>query len=115
FAGGNDGSGNDSDIVDAYDTSLTRSTPTALSVARRNLAGVSVRNYAVFAGGGYSLVYEDTVDAYTPQASLTILYVPIGTKYKFGESEEIATTNEITVRVPLTGYIKFKSGVIRNG
>jgi hypothetical protein len=49
-----------------------------------------------------------------PPDSVARLYMPIGTKYKFGESEETATTNEITVPVPITGYIKFKNGVISN-
>ena len=60
FAGG---SGN-SNVVDAYDTSLTRSTPTALSVARRSLAGASVRAYALFAGGSASGDASNVVDAY---------------------------------------------------
>ncbi len=66
FAGGHDGSY--SDTVDAYNASLTRTTPTALSSVRRNLAGASVGNYALFAGG-YGGSYRDTVDAY--DASLT--------------------------------------------
>ena len=98
------------DTVDAYDTSLTRSTPTALSVERRNLAGASVGNYALFAGGEYGF-YSNTVDAYY-FGPVARLYMPIGTKYKFGESEEVATTNEIIVPVPLTGYIKYESGVV---
>jgi hypothetical protein len=101
--------------VDAYDISLIRSTPTALFVRRSNLAGASVGNYALFAGGyGVSPTYKHTVDVYTPQIPVVRLYMPIGTKYKFGESEETATTNEITVPVPVTGYIKFKNGVISN-
>ena len=114
FAGGYDGG--DKSTVDAYDVSLVRSTPTVLSEARRYLAGASVGDYALFAGGiSGTGGYRDTVDAYTLQGPVTILNMPIGTKYKFGESEETATTNEITVPVPLTGYIKFKNGVIRNG
>jgi hypothetical protein len=112
FAGGYDGS-DYHDTVDAYDTSLTRSTPTALSVARECLAGASVGDCALFAGGYDGSDYHDTVDAYS--VPVARLYMPIGTKYKFGENEETATTNEITVPVPLTGYIKFKNGVIRNG
>ena len=38
-------------------------TATALSVARRYLAGASVGNYALF-GGGYAGSYTDVVDAY---------------------------------------------------
>ena len=52
-----------SSTVDAYDTSLTRSTPTTLSEARRDLAGASVGGYALFAGGAHSSNYS-TVDAY---------------------------------------------------
>jgi hypothetical protein len=111
FAGGSGSSPTYKDTVDAYDTSLTRSTPTALSVARGRLAGASVGNYALFAGG-YDGSYYNTVDAYTSPVPEARLYMPIGTKYKFGTSEETATTNEITVPVPLTGYIKYKSGVV---
>ena len=115
FAGGWGDDGYSS-TIDAYNTDLVHSTPATLSVARCDFAGASVGDYALFAGGqdddGY---HRDTVDAYTPQVSVAMLYVPVGTKYKFGESEETATTNEITVPVPLTGYIKFKNGVIRNG
>jgi len=53
-----------SSVVDAYDTSLTRSTPTALSEARYNLAATSVGGYALF-GGGYTGSYLAVVDAYT--------------------------------------------------
>ena len=104
-----------SDTVDAYDISLTRSTPTPLSEARMELAGASVGDYALFAGGYDGTSYFTTVDAYglpVPPVPVARLYMPIGTKYKFGESEETATTNEITVPVPLTGYIKYKSGVV---
>ena len=112
FAGG---SGDDgySSTVDAYDASLVRSTPTALSVARNFLVGVSVGNYALFAGGWGGGSYSSTVDAYH-SVLVARLYMPIGTKYKFGESEETAESNEITVPVPITGYIKFRNGVIRN-
>ena len=51
-------------------TSFTRSTPTALSTARGNLAGASVGNYALFAGGKIdNSSYVATVDAY--DSSLT--------------------------------------------
>ena len=43
-------------------TSFTRSTPAGLSTARSYLAGASVGNYALFAGGNSS----STVDAYIP-------------------------------------------------
>ena len=50
-----------SDVVDAYDSSLTRTTPTPLSAARYNLAATTVGDYALFGGGSSSNV----VDAYT--------------------------------------------------
>ena len=43
------------------DGELTRSTPTGLSAGRIYLAGASVGNYALFAGGSS---YGDRVDAY---------------------------------------------------
>ena len=50
-----------SDVVDAYDISLVRTTPTPLSQARRNLSATSIGDYALFGGGdGPSAV----VDAY---------------------------------------------------
>ena len=66
--------------VDAYDTSLTRTIPTALSEARDGLAATSVGNYALFGGGG-NRVYADgymyfvgtaTVDAYDTSLTRTI-------------------------------------------
>ena len=113
FAGGYGSSPTYKDTVDAYDASLVRSTPTVLSVARRYLAGASVGDYALFAGS-YGVGYSD-VDAYTPQISAARLYMPVGTKYKFGATEETAASVEITVPTPVTGYVKFKNGVIRNG
>ena len=44
-------------------TDIIRTNPTALSTARQNLAGASVGNYALFAGG-YGSSYVATVDAY---------------------------------------------------
>ena len=51
--------------VDAYDKSLTRSTPTALSDGRTNLAATSIGDYALFGGGNTTfLLYTNIVDAY---------------------------------------------------
>ena len=61
FAGGYTGSY--TDVVDAYDTSLTRTTPTVLSSGRFYLTATSVGNYALFAGGRGVPIYA-TVDAY---------------------------------------------------
>ena len=59
FGGGYDG--DSSNAVDAYDRSLTRSTPSPLSKARSLPAATTVGDYALFGGGGRN----DTVDAYT--------------------------------------------------
>lgn len=70
FAGGaEDGGQQDgsdgSAVVDVYDTSLTRSVATSLSVGRRNLFAASIGDYALFAGG-YDAdgSYSTVVDAY---------------------------------------------------
>lgn len=68
FAGGYKGNKDSTpayySIVDAYNTSLTRSTPTGLSQSRYSLAGASVGDYALFAGGKNSSTYSAAVDAY---------------------------------------------------
>ena len=60
FGGGNDSSY--SSVVDAYNSSLVRSTPTPLSSARGYLAATSIGDYALF-GGGYSSS-SSVVDVY---------------------------------------------------
>ena len=45
-------------------SSLTKSNPTGLSVARYQLVATSVGNYALF-GGGYASSYSYVVNAYT--------------------------------------------------
>ena len=62
-----------SDRVDAYDTSLTRTTPTALSRARYYLAATTVGDYALFGGGSTSSA-SNAVDAY--DTDLTKVTVP---------------------------------------
>ena len=52
---------------------------------------------------------------FSPGGDAITVFMPVGTKYKFGATEETATSVEITVPTPVTGYVKFKSGVIRNG
>ena len=65
FGGGSGDAPADKDTVDAYDYTLTRSTPTALSAARYSLAATTVGNYALFGGGfGDAPTNKDTVDAY---------------------------------------------------
>jgi hypothetical protein len=55
--------GSNTAVVDAYNTSLTRSTPTPLSVSRSSLAATSIGGYALF-GGGFSGTQQAVVDAY---------------------------------------------------
>lgn len=50
FAGGISGNGV-SAVIDAYNLSRTRTTPCTLSVARHLLSGMTVGQYAIFAGG----------------------------------------------------------------
>ena len=52
---------------------------------------------------------------FSPGDGAITVFMPVGTKYKFGATEETATSVEITVQTPVTGYVKFKNGVIRNG
>ena len=62
FAGG----GSYPVIIDVYDTSLTRTTPTELSQGRYGLAATTVGNYALF-GGGFAylgLVYDEYIGEY---------------------------------------------------
>ena len=69
--GGGWGSGNAKfSTVDAYNTSLTRTTPTALSVERGASAATTVGNYALF-GGGYGSDPLSTVDAYDTSLTRT--------------------------------------------
>jgi hypothetical protein len=53
-----------SSVVDAYDSKLTRSTPTALSQGRYRLAATSIEGYALFGGGNAGYAFYSTVDAY---------------------------------------------------
>ena len=63
FGGGYDGS-SPSNVVDAYDSDLTRSIPTGLSQARDNLTATTVGNYALFGGGYGGSSLSNVVDAY---------------------------------------------------
>ena len=99
-------------IVDAYDTSLTRTIPTELSIARRDLAATTVGNYALF-GGGASFVsnaisQKTTVDAYDTSLTRTItteLSVPryklaattVGNYALFGGGEGLSSSPKKTV------------------
>ena len=61
FGGGNTGSV--SSVVNAYDTSLTRTTPTGLNTARSYLSAVPIGDYALFGGGDTGSV-SAVVDVY---------------------------------------------------
>ena len=69
FACGRNSSGSAIATVVAYNTSLTRSLPTMLSVARYSMGTTSLGDYAIFGGGYGSSGVVKTVDAY--DASLT--------------------------------------------
>ena len=71
FAGGNQSNTTSGykNTVDAYNASLTRSNPTSLSVARRDVSASHVGDLALFAGGRPSSGISDVVDVYN--ASLT--------------------------------------------
>lgn len=101
-----------SSTVDAYSTSLTRTTPTSLSVSRDDLAATTVGNYALFGGGQASSASYSTVDAY--QYINTVKVYP-NSIYKLGSmsEEQVSTTlQEIHVDPPITGYIKIKNTTI---
>jgi hypothetical protein len=74
FAGGTNNGTTVRDNVTAYNTSLTRSTPAVLGVARRNLAGsTGSQALAVFAGGannGFTTFYPH-VDGYNTSGART--------------------------------------------
>ena len=102
-----------SSVVDAYDTSLTRSTPTALSAARNYLAGASVGNYALF-GGGTTGSGSGVVDAYKNDYIRASL--PQGSSYNVNSINGIVTDSYklLDIYVPVTGWIKVKSGSFIN-
>ena len=89
-----------------------RPSPTALSVARDHLAGASVGDYALFAGGEIgTITYTPAVDAYTILATASFL-ITTGSKYKLNsDTEVVATANKIIeLQTPINGYIKYKGG-----
>lgn len=74
FAGGFAGS-TPTNIVEAYNSSLVKSTPSVLSQARTHFGGAHVGSYALFAGGSYgsnstaSQTKYSTVDTYNTSLS----------------------------------------------
>ena len=66
FAGGDTSlSPSYSKVVDAYDTSLTRTTANEMSAGRYYLAATTVGDYALFGGGRGADVRSAAVDVYT--------------------------------------------------
>ena len=90
--------------VDAYNTSLTRTTPTALSVARHRLTATTVGNYALFGSGSNGKSFQNTVDAYNTSLTRTtptalsvarecLAATTVGNYALFGGGGSISDTN----------------------
>lgn len=69
FGGGDISADDQTSLIEAYNESLTRSTPTPLSSARSLLAATKTGNYALFCCGQYHNLKMPTTDAY--DSSLT--------------------------------------------
>ena len=119
FGGGYDGS-YPSNVVDAYDSDLTRSTPTELSQARDNLTAITVApaggsspqsGYALFGGGYDGSSLSNVVDAYNPFHDIQVFPE---TKYSFNGSEEqtSSTWQTLTIQGEVIGYIKVKDATV---
>jgi hypothetical protein len=57
--------------VNAYDISLTRTIPTALSVARRELPAITLGDFAIFGGGHSAYGASSVVDIYDTSLTRT--------------------------------------------
>lgn len=107
--------------VDAYDKSLTRTTPTALSTARYYLSGTTVGGYALFAGGtavgSSSYTASKVVNSY--DASLTRGAVTSLSVARFGMSATTVGDNalfaggETNDRVPSAVVDAYSSSLTR--
>ena len=60
-----------SNIVDAYDLTLSMSQPNPLSVSRQDLAAAPVSEYILFGGGYGNGSYQNVIDAYNSSLVLT--------------------------------------------
>lgn len=112
FAGGQTGGSNsESDVVDAYDTTLAICSLPKLSVARRELAGATAGASAIFAGGFGAFSGKDDVDAYKIAYGLNVT-IPAWSKYMIDgiTSEEQFTQTDTQISGlsdnPFNGYIK---------
>lgn len=83
--------------VDAYDTSLTHTTPTELSAARERLAAASVGDYILFAGGKERANFFDVVDAYDANLTRTT-------------PTELSVARHEIAAVAINGYAVFGGG-----
>ena len=112
FGGGSNSSYVPTATVDAYNTSLTRITPTELSQARKYLAATNIGGYVLFGGGEASSTRFAVVDAYS-LASYDIQVFP-GTKYSFnGNTEQTSSTwQTLTMQGEVIGYIKVKDATV---
>jgi hypothetical protein len=79
FAGGINGQGSRLSSVDAYNTNLTKTTPTNLGVNISNLCGGKVGNYGLFAGG-YVTYYNSLIFAYDPSLTRSTVSTAVGRK-----------------------------------
>ncbi len=70
--------------VDAYNTSLTRTTPASLSMDMRQLAATTIGNYALFGGGYFVGGESDAVTAYNTSLTRTIPSVLSLARYSAG-------------------------------
>lgn len=88
FAGGFDANDGYTNKVDAYDESLTRTTPTGLKDGAYSLTSAKVGSYALFAGGSNnSTTYSSDVTSYN--TGLTVSYptsLSTGRSYPAGAS-----------------------------
>ena len=94
--------------VNAYNTSLQRSIPTALSLARSSHGAASTVTHALFAGGqsSYSAYFNTVVDAYS-----TVLQRTIPTGLSTGAS--VMTTASFGDHALITGGLS-SCGVLHN-
>jgi hypothetical protein len=98
FAGGYRSTANLTNAVEVYDSSMTRSTITALSVARIDLSSAKVGDYAIFAGGSGSSGAVNTVDVYNK--SLT----------RSSPASALAYARTYMAAASLAGYAMFVGG-----
>lgn len=117
FAGGSTGGTGSAAAVDAYNSSLIRSLSTALSVSRRNLAGVVVGSYALFGGGRNSSqpYSKDTVDTYNAslvkgtaaalsQARYLLAAAPVGAYALFGGGRYSGSSSSESYKSTVDAY-----------